>query len=182
MAKQTYYVTTTTICLLIGVASAFGFEWSNHPAWLVTGGAAAAIAITMYFARHWERGPAARAYHDVTIAQRAEKRDHLHISVPPVEAMAWSPWTATGGIPPAMLRKVHAGARVATKSPVVYWAVPKLDPAELAVAIIKGLQAGKTTVAIYRDGRVVLQVEHDIEGSHRRMVVGQESSSPATIH
>ena len=185
MAKRTSYLTITNICLLIGVASAFGFEWNSQPVWFVIGGAAAATAITMYFLRHWERGPATRASYDVTIAQGVEKRDHLHLTVPRVraEAAVWSAWTATGGIPSAIRRKVHAGAGADTKSPVVYWAVPKREPAEIALDIIKALQAGKTTVVINRDGGVVLRIENDIDVEHRRMAaLGRESTTPETIH
>ena len=182
MTKRVSYLAVTNVCLLSGVGSAFGFEWSGHPVWLVIGGTAAIVAITMYFVRHWERAPMRRVASGVTVGARPAGERVLSIAVPRLQAGVWSPWTAMGGIPGAMQQKVHARAMAEAKSPVVNWAVPKRDPAELALDIIKGLQAGKTTVAIHGDGRVVLEIETDVESEYRRMTVGRESPSAETVH
>ena len=55
--NETAYRRTTNLCLIIGIASAFGYEADASPGWVVLGGAAATIAITLYFRRHWQQGP-----------------------------------------------------------------------------------------------------------------------------
>jgi hypothetical protein len=55
------YSTTTNICLILGLASAFGFDRTNHVAWLLLGGCAATWAIATYFRRHWRLKPRAES-------------------------------------------------------------------------------------------------------------------------
>ena len=51
------YSVVTNACLALGVASAFGFDRTNHVAWLVLGGCSAIVAISTYFLRHWQQEP-----------------------------------------------------------------------------------------------------------------------------
>ena len=51
--RHTYSICTNT-CLLAGVASAFGFDRTDHLAWLGLGGCAATGAIVIYFVQHWQ--------------------------------------------------------------------------------------------------------------------------------
>ena len=55
------YSTTTNTCLLVGLASAFGFDRTNETAWLLLGGCAATWAIATYFRRHWKLKPRAES-------------------------------------------------------------------------------------------------------------------------
>ena len=50
------YAAATNACLLVGVASAFGFDRFRHAAWIAAGICAAAVAIATYFVRHWQAG------------------------------------------------------------------------------------------------------------------------------
>ena len=53
--SQRTYSTVTSLCLILSVASAFGYDRASHPAWLVLGGSAASLAIATYFVQHWRR-------------------------------------------------------------------------------------------------------------------------------
>ncbi len=58
--RRKYSVVTNT-CLILGVLSAFGFDYNDHPVWLVLGGCAGILAIATYFVQHWERRSAAES-------------------------------------------------------------------------------------------------------------------------
>ena len=49
---RTNYSWITNTCLILGIASAFGFDGNSHPGWLFLGGISASVAITTYFVRH----------------------------------------------------------------------------------------------------------------------------------
>ena len=55
------YSAMTNIFLVLGVVSAFGFDKTDHMAWLLLGGCAASVAIATYFAQHWKVNPSAES-------------------------------------------------------------------------------------------------------------------------
>lgn len=60
------YTAATNACLFVGIASAFGFDKIHHVAWIVAGSCAGAIAIAMYFIRHWQRARGGEPVHEVS--------------------------------------------------------------------------------------------------------------------
>ena len=55
------YSAVTNIFLVLGIVSAFGFDQTDHMAWLVLGSCAASGAIATYFAQHWKVKPSAES-------------------------------------------------------------------------------------------------------------------------
>ena len=58
LQRRTYSV-ITNLCLILGVASAFGFDQTGHSGWFAIGGCAAVGAIATYLVQHWRAKSAA---------------------------------------------------------------------------------------------------------------------------
>ena len=187
LASRTYSIGTNA-CLIVAVVSAFQFDGTSHNAWLILGGCAAVIAMTMYFVRHWQpkrRTELSRS----ALFQASQSRMALQ--------------DGEGAVPNVLLAYVYGAPATpirfdsyltpkAWESP---WTSPKFyrksivatrDPAEQVSRIVKRLQAtGRQyayTVAIAPDGRVTLKITDVAENprsSPARPFAGPVS---ATVH
>ena len=162
--QRTYSVTTNTF-LMLGVASAFGFDRTDHMAWLVLGGSAAIGAIATYFLHHWKAKPDAES---------------TTSAVFPANLLTVDPWVTqveTHGAPMlAPIERVARGSYGKTREwesvdflylSSGYGHSKPADPIELVSEIIKRLQAtSKRNVyelVIAKDGSMRLKFDKDDE-------------------
>ena len=140
------YSLTTAICLMLGIASAFGFDWTGHFAWLVLGGCAAAVAISTYFVQHLQPksvvdSTSARSLQSASLAYESlAKKAVSRLGPVPVASFAMypeSPSWKTKDREPADDWDI-AGYHTVSEPP---------SPAELALRIARDLQSsGKREV------------------------------------
>lgn len=162
--QRTYSVATNT-CVILSVASAFGFDQTGHIAWLALGGSAALVAVAMYFIQHWQAIPSAESTRPASL---------------PANSLTVDPWTTPGQ------HNVVATWRAATERAPrsYYWktkerkpagfshlayAVYKrsdaVDPADMVLGIIRQLQATDKAYQLMfaTDGSITLRIGDDVE-------------------
>lgn len=143
------YVMATNACLIVGVASAFGFDSTGHAAWAVAGSCSGVVAITMYFIRHWRRA-------------RCEE---------PVQIERVSPWVGgVGGVRTSnwehsRLPFAIGDDRLASTPQALEHSEP--DPVEFVSGVLKKMQAtsalGTYQLTIAKDGSITLKFTAGIE-------------------
>ena len=156
--QRTYSVTTNTF-LMLGVASAFGFDRTDHMAWLVLGGSAAIGAIATYFLQHWKAKPDAASTTSAVFPANLLTVDpwvtQMQTLGAPIEPIApyWKPkeWESIDLLYPS------SG----------YGHSKPADPVELASEIVKRLQATSKhnvyELVIAKDGSMRLRFDKDYE-------------------
>ena len=160
------YVTATNACLIVGVASAFGFDSTGHAAWAVAGSCSGVVAITMYFIRHWRK------------ARREE----------PVQIERVSPWAGgvrTSNWEHSRLPFAIGDDRLAATPQVPASSEP--DPAEFVSRVLERLQAssapGTCELTIDKDGAVTLKFTAGIEQARTKYVQPSTVTWPEeTVH
>ena len=160
------YVTATNACLIVGVASAFGFDSTGHAAWAVAGSCSGVVALTMYFIRHWRR------------ARREE----------PVQIERVSPWAGgvrTSNWEHSRLPFAIGDDRLASTTQVPASSEP--DPAEFVSRVLERLQAssapGTCELTIDKDGAVTLKFPAEIEQARTKYVQPSTVTWPEeTVH
>ena len=182
--RRTYVVTTNT-CVILGVASAFGFDRTEHMAWLALGGCAAIGAIAIYFIQHWQ----------IKLSTESTRPASL-----PANLLAIDPWTTP--VQPFAVPSWLVGTERARRSS--YWktterrpanfshlsyAVVKhpdpVDPAEIVSGIIRQLQTIDKRIAyefvIATDGSITLRFRDDVEQS-QASELPQPTANPEAVH
>lgn len=163
--RRPSYSSVTNTCLLLGIASAFGFDRGGGWVWLVLGAAAGCVAVAVHFGRHWQ-----------SVASNSTQHGHLSVGY----RNAYD--TASGvRAPKATLGSHGAYSRVLLRDIVAFnrsaGAVYTLDvayalgqrrardPAEMALKMVKELQARErpTEVVIGGDGSITLKFKHETE-------------------
>lgn len=160
------YVTATNACLIFGVASAFGFDSTGHAAWVVAGSCSGAVAITMYFLRHW----------------RSARREE------PVQIERVSPWVGgarTSNWAHSRLPFAIGDDRLASTPQVLAESEP--DPAEFVSRVLRELQATSAPatyeLTIAKDGTVTLKFTAGIEQARTKYVQPSTVTWPdETVH
>jgi hypothetical protein len=163
------YSAVTSACLLLGVASAFGFDRTSHTAWVLLGGCAGAVAIVTYFIRHWQTIP--------------RRETDVREPVPP-RSVWTSDWQA-GQVPAHVSRaRLSSGQRgLAARSVSVTKARPfsasEPGPAEMVAKILKQLEeTGRRNVyelTFAKDGSVTFRFTDRVEQAPTEYV------RPATV-
>lgn len=158
------YSARTNIFLVLGVVSAFGFDRTNHFAWLLLGGFAAFGAIATYFAQHW--------------------KVKLHVES---SAMPTSPINRLSGDSWVRQAQIHDTSRLwvlaltedqrdscwrpEKPGTADFW-YSSHDPTELAVRIIKRLQTTEKwkvdELVIARSGSITIRFKDDLEDAWAR--------------
>ncbi len=184
-ASRKYSVVTNT-CLVLGVASAFGFDSTSHVAWLVLGGCSAAVAIAAYVVRHWQPKPRSEpsmsaSFLDSDLEGTQSEAERLALnyaqflnaaaaSAQVVSHRADTAWN----LPPAMLHSYWSGSAM------------RHDPAEQVARIVKRLHAtGKRrihTVAISPDGHITLKFTDAVEQPKPRIEQPIQTQVPEIVH
>ena len=180
------YSLTTGICLILGVVSAFGFDWTGHLAWLVIGGCAAAVAISSYFAQHLQ------AKSGVELANPTSSQSTWWM----YESLATKPRSRVVPVSVASYAMYSRGSSWKTK----HWESAKdwgfashhgasepHSPAELALRIVRDLQvSGKREVqelVIAADSSITLRFkEVDEQQRSSRFPQATRLQSPEYIH
>ena len=156
--QRTYSVTTNTF-LMLGVASAFGFDRTDHMAWLVLGGSAAIGAIATYFLQHWKAKPDAESTTSAVFPANLLTVDSWVTQVQthgaPIEPVA--PYWGSKEWEPVDLFYPSS----------VYGHSKPADPVELASEIVKRVQATSKyyvyELVIAKDGSMRLRFDKDDE-------------------
>lgn len=157
MLATRHYSAATSTCLLLGVASAFGFDRTSHMAWVLLGGCAGGVAVAMYFIRHWKTTP------------RRETDVRGPAPSGSVWALDWQAWQEPAHVSRARLSSGQRGlaarsVRVAKARP---FSASESGPAEMVAKILKQLEeTGRRNVyelTFAKDGSVTLRFTDRVE-------------------
>ena len=185
LASRTYSGVTNA-CLILGLASAFVFDRTNHFVWLVIGGFSATVAITTYFVRHWQSKP------------RTESSRPVRLRASEFKVAHWEPEMLVHSIPRFYVAQKVSGRKASLRghrawdlpSPGIHalWSTGETrhDPVEQASRIIKRLQAtGKRrtyTIAIAPDGHVTVQFTDVVEQPQSKPAESLANQVTETVH
>ena len=169
VSRRTYTIVTNA-CLMLGIASAFGFDRTGHITWLVLGGGVAVAAITIYLVQQWE------------VRTRAESQSPVPVQS---QLMAVEPWVMKVQYHADPLRRASAErTRLATywtKEPLSeplsparivqsgrYFVVARSpSTGELVSELVRQLQkAGNRharELVVRADGSITVKLSEDIE-------------------
>lgn len=164
--RLTYSVTTNT-CVVLGVASAFGFDRTGHTLWLVLGGCAAIGAIAIYFTQHWQVSPGAESTRPASLPANLLTVDPW---TTPVEVHVVRTWlAATERARRGSYWKIEERRRAdfSRLSDAVFKHPDPVDPVELVLGIIKQLQTtdkGNAYEFVFAtNGSITLRFRNDVE-------------------